>query len=163
MADSGVGNHAAFARFGRSVPGIGGDEAAKLTYFAGFVAAAVCGLNEDIMVTRTKSHTVTFLRPFILDGFERIQAAGSYIVDTEEELMQTVLFPTWKRLSTVIRLKILGATEHLPVDPEQLHEALMRDGAQQDPTLPLSHQSPKARRDWARGQRHLPVRTRRKS
>jgi len=114
------------------------------------------------MATRTKSHTVTFRRPFILDGFERVQAAGSYVVDTEEESMESLLIPAWKRISTVIRLTTLGATEHLPVDPDQLHEALMRDGAQQDPALPLSHGSPKARRDRARGLRDLPRRGREK-
>jgi hypothetical protein len=100
--------------------------------------------------TRLTSTTVTFLRPFILDGFEQLQPAGSYIVDTEEELMETLLAPVWKRTSTAMRLTRHGAEEHVPVDPEQLQEALVRDGAQQDSALPISYSSPNARRDRAR-------------
>lgn len=100
--------------------------------------------------TRVTSTTVTFVRPFILDGFERLQCAGSYVVDTEEELMDTFSRQAWKRISTVMRLHRDGAVEYLPVNPDQLSDALRRDGAQQDPGLPTSSMSPKGRHDRAR-------------
>src|SRR5206468_11999520 len=102
---------------------------------------------------RMTSTTIAFRRPFILDGFEQLQPAGSYVVDTEEELIDTLLSSCWKRVSTSMRLGRHGAVEHVPIDPEQLNEALMRDGAQQDPALPMSSSSSKARRDRARSTR----------
>ena len=100
--------------------------------------------------TRVTSTTVTFVRPFILDGFDSLQPAGSYTVDMEEELLDVLSLSAWRRVSTVIRLSRHGGIEHMPVDPDQLSEALRRDGAQQDPAAPLSSASPKGRHDRAR-------------
>jgi hypothetical protein len=100
--------------------------------------------------TRLSTTTVTFVRPFILDGFEQLQPAGSYVVDTEEELMDSLLSPAWKRLSTTIRLSRHGGFEYIPVSPDQLSDALARDSAQQDPARPVSASSAKGRRDRAR-------------
>ena len=74
----------------------------------------------------------------MLEGFGRVQPAGSYIVDTEEELLDTVLFQAWRRASTIIRLGAPGRIKDVPIDPEQLNNALMRDRAQEDlcPSLP---------------------------
>jgi len=88
------------------------------------------------MTTRTTSKTVTFSRPFILDGFERVAPAGTYNVETEEELLEDVSFPAWKRVMTSIELTHLGTTQHVWIDPAELHEALMRDGAQLASAVP---------------------------
>lgn len=100
--------------------------------------------------TRVTSTTVTFVRPFILDGFGELQRPGSYVVDTEEELIDTSTVVAWKRISTVIQLPRHGAIEHLSINPDQLTEALRRDGAQHDPAGPLSSTSAKGRHDRAR-------------
>jgi hypothetical protein len=78
----------------------------------------------------------------VLDGFGCEQPAGSYIVDTEEELLDTVLFQAWKRASTIIRLGVPGRVQDVPIDPEQLNNALLRDRAQSDscPPLPLTRE-----------------------
>jgi hypothetical protein len=89
------------------------------------------------MTSRTTSRTVTFRYPFMLDGFDGVQPAGSYIVDTEEELLDTVLFQAWKRASTIIRLGGPGKIQDVPVDPEQLNSALLQDRAQGDSCLPV--------------------------
>jgi hypothetical protein len=39
------------------------------------------------MTHRTTTRTVTFELPFAIEGLEGWQAAGSYVVDTEEELL----------------------------------------------------------------------------
>jgi hypothetical protein len=72
------------------------------------------------------------------------------VVDTEEEMMDTLLLAAWKRTSTVIQLHRDGAIEYHPIDPGQLSEALRRDGAQQDPNVPVSAASAKGRHDRAR-------------
>ena len=102
------------------------------------------------MTTRTTTATVAFRRPFILAGCETLQPAGNYEVETQEELVDTLSFPVWRRVATVMRVTQLGAVEHITIDPDALHEALMRDGAQPDPALPHSHPHDIARRERAR-------------
>jgi hypothetical protein len=96
------------------------------------------------------STTVTFARPFILDGFEELQRPGSYVVDTEQELIDSPSVAAWRRISTVMQLNRHGGTEYVPIDPDQLSEALNRDGAQHDPAQPVSSASAKGRHDRAR-------------
>ena len=79
------------------------------------------------MTTRVTSATVVFRHPFHLDGIDRVQPAGDYIVDTEEELADALSFPVWRRVSTVMRLTRLGATEHVAIDPRALADALLGD------------------------------------
>jgi hypothetical protein len=105
------------------------------------------------MSSRTTAKTVTFQRPFVLTGFEELQDAGTYTVDTEEEQIASISFPAWRRISTVIRLNRAGTTEYMPVDPAELHEALMRDGAQENPAHPASVSAGETRRHTARNTR----------
>ena len=100
--------------------------------------------------TRVTSATVTFVRPFILDGFGELQRAGSYVVDTEEELIDSISLTAWKRISTVMQLSRHGGIEYVPINPDQLSDALRRDGAQHDPAGPVSSTSAKGRHDRAR-------------
>src|SRR6202030_2666716 len=85
------------------------------------LSPGVGGASAEIgMTARTTSRTVNFVRPFILDGFAREQPAGSYVVLTEEEMMDTLLSQAWRRASTVIRLRTPAGTQDYPIDPEQL-------------------------------------------
>src|SRR5258708_14301930 len=56
------------------------------------------------MSIRTTSSTVRFSRPFILTGIGGKKPAGSYTVETDEELLQNVSVPAYRRISTLIRL-----------------------------------------------------------
>jgi hypothetical protein len=85
------------------------------------------------MTARTTSRTVNFVQPFVLEGFAREQPAGSYVVLTEEEMMDTLLSQAWRRASTVIRLRTPAGTQDVTIDPEQLNAALLRDRAKQTP------------------------------
>jgi hypothetical protein len=82
------------------------------------------------VTTRTSRRTVTFQRPFSLNGFDRPQAAGTYTVETEEELLD-VSFPAYRRLATWIHLHAQPGspliTETVSIDPEELDAALVRD------------------------------------
>jgi hypothetical protein len=117
---------------------------------ASFIAVGPDWRNERMATTRVISTTVSFARPFILDGFDELQRPGSYVVDTEQELIDSPSVTAWKRTSTVIRLNRHGATEYLPISPDQLSGALNRDGAQHDPAGPVSSASAKGRHDRAR-------------
>jgi hypothetical protein len=54
------------------------------------------------MTVRTSSKTVTFAHPFLLKGVDRILAAGDYRVVTDEELIEELSFPVYRRVATMI-------------------------------------------------------------
>lgn len=79
---------------------------------------------------RTTTKTVTFQRPFILDGFSELLPAGTYTIETEEEPLDSMIVAAWRRVSTTVRVRVDGAIECRAIDPDALHEALMRDSTQ---------------------------------
>jgi hypothetical protein len=74
---------------------------------------------------------VTFVRPFVFEGLDEPQPAGSYVVETHEELLDTMLTPAYRRMSTVIHLHakpgMPGVIRIAAVDPLALDAALARD------------------------------------
>ena len=82
------------------------------------------------MPVRMTSTEVVFQHPFVLQGFDKIEPAGTYVVETEEESIDEVSFPVWKRGATVMHVKRAGATEYVRIDPEDLRKALLRDASQ---------------------------------
>jgi hypothetical protein len=85
------------------------------------------------MTTRTTSGTVTFARPFKLGGMDCVQAAGSYKVETDEELLDDLSFPVYRRTATYIvlpgQLGSMIVTQTLKIDPAELEAALKREAA----------------------------------
>jgi len=57
------------------------------------------------MIVRTTSKTVTFIHPFSLSGTIEMQAAGTYTVDTDEELLEPSSLLAYRRIATLIRLE----------------------------------------------------------
>ncbi len=82
------------------------------------------------MTVRTSTKTVTFARPFVLRGIEGVQPAGTYNVETNEELLQTSI-PTYRSISTLIRLPARAGSAALnqvvDIDCAELSTALERD------------------------------------
>ena len=85
------------------------------------------------MTIRTSEKTVIFRRPFVLGGFDKALPAGAYSVETDEELLEGVSFPAYRRILTLIRLNPKpgnpGITRALTIDPNELDAALKRDQA----------------------------------
>jgi hypothetical protein len=83
------------------------------------------------MLHRTVTTQITFVRPFRLVGVDALQPAGTYVVETEEELLQAVSFTAWHRLETVIRLPRQPdgpmIEQVVTVDPEVLEATLALD------------------------------------
>ena len=52
------------------------------------------------MTIRTNVKTVTFA----LSGLDEVQPAGSYEVETDEELLASMSFPAYRRILTLIHL-----------------------------------------------------------
>jgi hypothetical protein len=83
------------------------------------------------MTTRTTSRTVTFSRPFMLSGIGAVLPAGAYTVETDEELVQGISFPVYRRTATLMLLPSQpgGVTlaQIATIDPLELEVALERD------------------------------------
>ncbi len=83
------------------------------------------------MLSRTTTRTVTFLMPFSVAAASHDLPAGAYLVETDEELIQGLSFPAYRRVATFLRIpQPRGPSDRLhsvPVDPEELEAALARD------------------------------------
>jgi hypothetical protein len=81
------------------------------------------------MTIRTTRKMVTFVRPFMLKGVDRILPAGNYRVLTDEELIEELSFPVYRRVSTMIVVPTGSASsvEMVKVDPQDLQMAQERD------------------------------------
>jgi hypothetical protein len=80
------------------------------------------------MITRTKSVTLTFKYPFSLKGVDRRLTAGQYEMVSDEELIEELSFPVYRRVSTVIFLPPHGSAsvEMVNVDPADLAARRLR-------------------------------------
>jgi hypothetical protein len=85
------------------------------------------------MATRSTSKIVTFTRPAVLQGLDRTLAAGDYRVVTDEELIEELSFPVYRRVATMIFVpadsRHAAAVEMVAIDPRDLAAALDRDAA----------------------------------
>ena len=82
------------------------------------------------METRITSKSVTFRRPFTLAGLDGMQPPGTYTVRTDEEMLDTVSFIGWRQTATTLVLHRDGGVEYAVIDPQELRDALVRDGDQ---------------------------------
>jgi hypothetical protein len=85
------------------------------------------------MIARSLSKTVVFCRPFLLKGIDRTLSAGEYRVVTDEELIEGLSFPVYRRVSTMIFVPAQShgpsSVEMLTIDPDDLRAAQNQDAA----------------------------------
>ena len=81
------------------------------------------------MIARSLSKTVVFNRPFLLKGVDRMLPAGAYRIVTDEERIEGISFPAYRRVATVIFAPIDrgSSIEMVTIDPLDLEAALERD------------------------------------
>ena len=83
------------------------------------------------MTMRTIRKNITFRRPFSLSGIDEVQPAGTYTVETNEELIESLSFPAWRRTATVFLLPQApgsgGMSQDLDIDPRELEAILESD------------------------------------
>ena len=74
---------------------------------------------------------MSFARPFLLKGGDRGLAAGQYKVITDEELIEELSFPVYRRVATMIFVPAdsqnSSSVEMLAIDPRDLQDAQDRD------------------------------------
>ena len=83
------------------------------------------------MTQRTVRDTIVFRRPFVLSGFDEPLPAGSYTVETFEELIEGLSFNAYRRVETLLHLTPPPGQANLlqvvVIDPIDLEEARHRD------------------------------------
>ena len=85
------------------------------------------------MIARSLNRTVVFNRPFLLKGVDRMLPAGAYRVVTDEELIEGISFPVYRRVATMMFVPAsthaASSIEMVTIDPFDLQAALERDGS----------------------------------
>jgi hypothetical protein len=81
------------------------------------------------MIARTNRKTLTFIHPFFLKAIDRTLPPGDYRVVTDEELIDGLSFPVYRRVSTMIFVpgRSASSVEMVTVDPLDLQAAHDRD------------------------------------
>jgi len=82
--------------------------------------------------TRTRTTLVVFSHPLELKGVDRILPPGEYRVVTDEQLIEELSFPVYRRVSTMIFVpgkSGTASTEMVTIDPRDLQAAQDRDKA----------------------------------
>ena len=54
------------------------------------------------MTMRSRREAITFLHPFRIKGIDRLLPPGAYRVITDEELIEGLSFPAFRRVATMI-------------------------------------------------------------
>jgi hypothetical protein len=90
---------------------------------------------------RTHRKTVVFGRPFRLKGVGRVLPPGNYQVVTDEELIEGLSFPVWRRVSTaiIVPAEQASSVEMVAIDPADLQAAQDSDNAANLPTAQELH------------------------
>jgi len=84
------------------------------------------------MTTRSRRETLTFRRPFRIKGVDRLLKAGDYEVITDEEMIEGLSFPSFRRVATLIMVPAApphgSSTEMISISSVDLADA-QRDDA----------------------------------
>lgn len=84
------------------------------------------------MNTRTRNTLAVFSNPFELKGVDRTLPPGEYRVVTDEQLIEELSFPVYRRVSTMIFVpgkSHASSVEMVTIDPRDLQAAQDRDKA----------------------------------
>ena len=83
------------------------------------------------MTQRSHSESVVFSHSFELKGVDRILPPGEYRIVTDEELIEELSFPVYRRVATMIFVPGIchhaSSVEMVTIDPQELQAAQERD------------------------------------
>ena len=79
------------------------------------------------MALRTTRSSVTFAAPFKLKALDVAQPAGTYSVETDEEIIEGNERTVYRRVATLLYIQRDGTTRAVTVDPADLEAAIARD------------------------------------
>ena len=83
------------------------------------------------MTARSHSSSVVFNHPFELKGVDRILPPGDYRIVADEELIEELSFPVYRRIATMMFVPAAShhasSVEMVTIDPQELQAAQERD------------------------------------
>ena len=84
-------------------------------------------------MTRSRRETVTFRLPFRIKGIDRQLPAGAYEVVSDEELIEGLSFPCFRRVATMIMVPAApphrSSTEMISISSADLADARQADAS----------------------------------
>jgi hypothetical protein len=84
------------------------------------------------MTTRSRRETITFQHPFRIRDIDRLLPAGTYEVITDEEMIEGLSFPAFRRVATMIMVPALApisAMEMVSIGSVDLSDARRLDAS----------------------------------
>jgi hypothetical protein len=83
------------------------------------------------MTIRSRRETVTFKHPFRIGGVDRLLPPGAYEVVTDEEMIEGLSFPAFRRVATMIMVPAAqnSATEMISIGSVELSDAQRNDAS----------------------------------
>ena len=84
------------------------------------------------MTTRSRHETVTFAHPVRIRGIDRLLPAGAYEVITDEEMIEGLSFPAFRRVATMIMVPASArssAMEMISIGSVDLSDAQRMDAS----------------------------------
>ena len=82
------------------------------------------------MTIRSRRETVTFQHPFRIRGIDRLLPPGSYEIITDEEMIEGLSFPAYRRVATMIMVPAGGsAMEMVSIGSVDLSDAQRMDAS----------------------------------
>jgi hypothetical protein len=84
------------------------------------------------MLSRRHTDIVVFRFPFRIKGIDRAFPAGTYTMNTDEKLIEGLLFAAYHRVSTTMLVAAEGSAsrlEMIDVDPQDVFNAQALDAA----------------------------------
>ena len=87
------------------------------------------------MTIRSRRETVHFKHPFQIKGIDRLLAAGAYEVVTDEETIEGLSFPCFRRIATMIMIPGL-APRHSSIEMISISSVDLSDAQRMDASVP---------------------------
>ena len=83
------------------------------------------------MTMRSRRETVTFRHPFQIRGVDRLLPPGAYEVVTDEEMIEGLSFPAFRRVATMIMVPAVqnSAMEMISIGSVDLSDAQRVDAS----------------------------------
>jgi hypothetical protein len=85
------------------------------------------------MTTRSRRETVHFEHPFRIGGVDRLLPPGAYEVITDEEMIEGLSFPSFRRVATIIMVPGAAprhsSVEMISISPVDLSDAQRNDAS----------------------------------
>jgi hypothetical protein len=85
------------------------------------------------MITRSRRETVQFKHPFRIKGVDRLLPPGAYEVITDEEMIEGLSFPSFRRVATMIMVPgaapRISSVEMISISSVDLSDAQRSDAS----------------------------------